>query len=288
MEEQDQFEVNLDRNQRKKLNFGKVCQQFICGKECEECAKSDSFYRLSKSAENQTEKDAFLNQARTLYAKSKIFINAINVKDEDRTFPVRVYAIPPSVYDDLMGQIRGLRQLDPTANIFHPITGRAILVTKKGSSIQTRYTVQIHNAPSPIPNIEVLEKLKSGDTTCLPNLDDIEEFIHQNYLHITQFENNGNVIRLLPSYNGHAIYKELKFHRFTVGSLRKMEQNESVPKTEDTNSGTFNIKVKDEFNPFDLQNVEQNFDVATDTSDIDTILNDVKNIGAQKDDDIPF
>lgn len=286
----DNFDVNLDRNVRKRLNFGKVCQKFTRGAECEECAASDALYKKSRSAESNSEKEAYLTQARTLYAKSRIFINAINVRDEDKTFPVRVYAFPPSVYDDLMGQIRGLKQLNPNSNVFHPLTGNNILITKKGSGLLTRYTVQIDNNPSEIPNKEVLENLKKGDMSDLPDLSKIENFISQNYMHITQLDNDMNILRLLPPYDGMCVYKELKFHRFTVDAVEKFngdnggeeEEKDIFPSEKKQSKGfdPFAASVKEEdddipdFGSEDLAPTPE----AKEKADIDDILKQVREV----------
>ena len=239
------YDVNLDRNIRKKLFFGKICAKYTKGEDCKECAESDRYYRLSRNVDNQKEKDAILEKARELFARSKIFINAINVKDEDKEFPGRVYAVPPSVYDDLMGQIKGLKQLDGSINVFHPLEGRNILVSKKGSGIQTRYTVQIDQKSSKIPNAKILESLKKGDVSCLNNLDEIESFVIGNSPLIAIFDSPVNIIRLLPPYDGQTIYKELKFHRFSADSVAS-QNTETTPKSE------FDNMAESGFNPFDL------------------------------------
>jgi hypothetical protein len=253
------FDVNLDTCVRKTINLGKLCPKHHHGEHCDECAESDRLYQLGKKNKNEE----FIDDAKTLFARSKVFVNAVNVKDEDPTFPVYIYIFPPRVYDDLMGMMRGQRQLDPSFNAFHPVTGRNILMTRKGSGKMTRYTPMMDTNVTPLCNEALLEKLKAGDFSDLHDLNKVEEFIAAGYLHMRQFEGGTNIIRLLPPFDGLTVYKELKFHRFTVAQFKAYKNRETENTgTIDVSSNTSSTppindeKPSDPFDPFDLpQNV---------------------------------
>jgi len=260
----DKFDVNLDANVRKRLFFGKVCEAQKGG-DCQECAKASDLFRQSRAQSDQGKKKELEDQARGLYAKSRIFINAINVRDEDKTYPVRIYAIPPLVYDEVISVIRGARQLDPQKNVFHPLTGHNILITKRGSGILTRYSTQLDQNPSKIPNEELLAQLQGGDRSGLHNLNMVEEFINDNYLHITTLNNDQNLIRLLPPFEDQTIYKEIKFHRFTIGSYRSISDGNSGSRVPDPKESGHSLDgpsfddqgMQDEFDPSALEDIQE-------------------------------
>ena len=256
----DEFDVNLDVNVRKRLFFGKVCEAQKGG-DCPECAKATDLFRQSRVQPDQGKKKELEEQARGLYAKSRIFINAINVKDEDKSFPVRIYAIPPLVYDEIISIIRGQRQLNPNHNVFHPLTGQNVLITKRGSGILTRYSSQLDQTQSEIPNKELLVQLQAGDRSGLHNLNRIEDFIADNYMHITTLNNDQNLLRLMPPFEDQTIYKELKFHRFTIGSYQTITADNaprispSDPSDNLTGPSFDDRGMQDEFNPAALEDV---------------------------------
>jgi len=252
------FNVNLDRNVRRKIFFGKVCPKSINGSSCVECEKASEFYRASNNTASKDERNRLMETARSLYARSKIFVNAIDTQDEDKSYPVRVYALPPSTYDDLMRQVKGLQILDSSINVVHPFKGRNVLITKKGQGVQTRYSVQIDTRDTEIPNKQLLEQFKAGDLSGLHNLNNIISFIDQNYLHIKQVENDTNIIRLLPPFDEtKVIYSEVKFHRFTADYVLSQNQQESPstgfvssPSSPSSPSVSADSSTVDEYDPF--------------------------------------
>lgn len=257
----DDFDVNLDINVRKRLFFGKICPAQKGG-DCPECAKANDLFRLSRAETDQGKKKTLEDQGRGLYAKSRIFINAINIKDEDKTFPVHIYAIPPLVYDEIISIIRGAKQLDPNKNVFHPINGHNILITKRGSGILTRYSTQIDQNPSRIPNQKLLGELQEGDRSGLHNLNKIEDYIADNYRHITTLSNDANMLRLLPPFEDQTIYKEVKFHRYSIGSYQRIgagsedrPQSQTAPHQSLDGPSFDEHGTQDEFNPAALEDI---------------------------------
>jgi len=254
------FNVNLDRNVRRKIFFGKVCLKSVNGSSCSECEKAGEFYRKANNAAGTDERSNLMEKARTLYARSKIFVNAIDTTDEDKSYPVRIYALPPSTYDDLMRQVKGLQILDNSVNVVHPFKGRNVLITKTGQGVQTRYSVQIDTRDTEIPNKQLLEQFKNGDLSGLHNLNNVKDFIEQNYMHIKQLENDTNIIRLLPPFDAtKVIYSEVKFHRFTVDYVLKQEietdeSNQSAPKPAVSKSSPSSNTsgINDEYDPFSV------------------------------------
>jgi len=251
------FNVNLDRNVRRKIFFGKVCPKSTDGSSCVECEKASEFYRASNNTSSKEDRVALMEKARQLYARSKIFVNAIDTQDEDKSYPVRIYALPPSTYDDLMRQVKGLQILDNSINVVHPFKGRNILITKTGQGVQTRYSVQIDNRDTEIPNKQLLEQFKTGDVSGLHNLNKVTEFIDQNYMHIKQVDNETNIIRLLPPFDEtKVIYAEVKFHRFTADYVLN-QGNESSDQSSFTTpspspSQSSNKSTVDEYDPFSV------------------------------------
>jgi len=251
------FNVNLDRNVRRKIFFGKVCPKSIDGSSCIECEKASEFYRAANNASSKDERNSLMEKARILYARSKIFVNAIDTQDEDKSYPVRIYAIPPSTYDDLMRQVKGLNILDNTINVVHPFKGRNVLITKKGQGVQTRYSVQIDTRDTEIPNKQLLEQFKNGDLSGLHNLNNIIDFINQNYMYIKQLDSETNILRFLPPYDeSKVIFAEVKFHRYTAdyilsqGVSRESSGDFDRPSTSYGPSNSSNNSTVDEYDPF--------------------------------------
>jgi len=248
------FDVNIDACVRKTINLGKICPKFKNGEYCEECAVSEQLFNEAKKKEDKV----LLEDAKSLYARSRVFVNALNINDEDKTFPVHIYIFPPKVYDDLMAMMKSQRQLDPKFNIFHPITGRNVLITRKGTTKLTTYTPAFDINVSQLVNEALLERLKNNDFSALHDLSKVEEFISAGYLHMKQFEPGTNVIRLLPPYDGLTIYKELKFHRITVSQLQAFKEKDNHDQAVITSQKPYTAPqaqkaLKDnEFDPFDL------------------------------------
>jgi hypothetical protein len=283
------FDVNLDNCFRKKINLGKICMRYYKGEDCEECNVSSRLFKEGKAKNDES----LTEDARNLYARSRIFVNAIDVRDEDKSHPVYIYIFPPKVYDDLLAQVKGQRQLDPNINIFHPVTGRNIVITRKGTGKLTSYSPIIDSSTSEILNKSLLEQLKAGDYSQLHNLDNVESYISRNYEHMRQFEVGPNVIRLCPPYDGHSIYKELKFHRFTVAQFYAFKDrdvtHETVPMAPLQGFGSTHSsqEKQTDFNPFDLPEGTFVPPSNSENADASNLLNKIKR-ELSVTDDIPF
>lgn len=222
----DPFDVPLDANIRRRINFGSICRKMMFNESCAECTKSNDFYRKAKSAVD-SEKEGVTKLARDLYARSRIFMSAFNMRDEDKSYPLYIYAIPPAVYDELMGNIGNFRVLNLGFNMFHPVTGHSAMISKRGSGLMTRYSVTIDNKPTPLPNKEILEKLQSLDFSCLFNLDEIIQFVESGYRHIMTLNQEQNLLRFAPAFDGQRVYKEVFFHRFSVEQVLAFNSSQS-------------------------------------------------------------
>jgi len=213
------YDVDLDRNTRRKIYFGEPCKSFTKGEDCPECKAAQTFFRNANRENNPAEKGLLKEKGRLLMARSKIFVNGINLKDEEGTYPSRIYVLPPTVYDDIVNQAKGLRQLNSELNPFDPGNGCRIVVTRTGQGIQTRYRVQIDQTPQPLPRMEALEDMF--------NLDNIEMLITDQQSAFTIFENGPNILRILPPWDDRRVlYKEVKFHRFSIDYVLEKEKSE--------------------------------------------------------------
>jgi hypothetical protein len=250
-----EFDFPIDQNTRRRLNFGQVCRKFTKGLDCPECNKALELFKKAESSPSKVEGEKYRNAAQLLYSKSKVFLNGIDVDDEDKSYPVKIFALAPSTYDDIITQVKGMKYIQSNFNLVHPQIGHNVLITRTGTGRNTRYAVQIDQRETVLPNSEVLAKLLGHDFSPLFDLDVLEEFIMQNYANITTPSKALNVIRFLPPMQGKkAVYRELRFHRFTVDSYKNfITGSDSILGSGSTGIEGSKIPASDdEFDPFAL------------------------------------
>jgi hypothetical protein len=250
-----EFDFPIDQNTRRRLNFGQVCRKFTKGLDCPECNKALELFKKAESSPSKVEGEKYRNAAQLLYSKSKVFLNGIDVDDEDKSYPVKIFALAPSTYDDIITQVKGMKYIQSNFNLVHPQIGHNVLITRTGTGRNTRYAVQIDQRETVLPNSEVLAQLLGHDYSPLFDLDVLEEFIMQNYSNITTPSKALNVIRFLPPMQGKkAVYRELRFHRFTVDSYKNfITGSDNI--LGGTSTGLDGPKIPasdDEFDPFAL------------------------------------
>ena len=210
-------DIDLDRNTRKQIYFGKPCVNFTLGEQCDECGQAIKFFQAANRENDPAEKAILKDKGRLLMAKSKIFINAINVKAVEDGFPNKIYVLPPTVYDDIVEQAKGLKRMNENINPFNPNDGCTIMITREGQGIQTRYRVQIDQNTKPLPRMDALEQMY--------NLDDIENLLINAQSAFYILENGPNLLRILPPWTKEkrVLYKEMKFHRFPLSYVMEGE-----------------------------------------------------------------
>jgi len=218
------FTFDLERNKRKKISFGEICRAFAFGEKCEFCEQSSKLYKKADACANKAEANEIQELARQYYARSRIFINAIDCKDAEQGYPVKIFALPPSVYDDIISLMRSMNSIGEKVDFLHPETGRNIVITRKGQKPQIRYTVNLDSKPSPIPNKAVREGLIRGDRSLLHNLNDMARILQTYEVPVYTIDQDLTILRIMPPFDGVMIYKELKFHRIWSPNTRSFDE----------------------------------------------------------------
>jgi len=273
--------INLDQNTRRRLNLGTPCANFTSEERCEECNAELEYRSRMRKTNNPAEKAVYDEKIKMLQAKSKIFVNAVNAADPMGEFPAQIYVLPPTVYDDIVNQAKGVRQMHPEINIFNPSAGCKIIITRTGQGLGTRYRVQIDTTTGPLPNMDAINHVY--------NLSKVEEMLRSQPQLFHLLEPGPNILRLLPPWDDrNLLYHEIKFHRFRVDQVSNGD-----------NSGFQNVTAGDpgmigaDAAPFDKGNFGATPPslgstpppIGDTTSDIDTFFNNA-NAGSKQPDPV--
>jgi len=218
------FEVDMNTiarsvSPRRAPFLGTLC---INPANCETCRE----YRTLQSSRRS---NPINNELRRV---TRIFVNAIDLAEASLGYPVRIFMLPTSAFNEIMQEFSFRKERQQDYNLVHPEHGHDVLISRNGDGLQTRYQTRISTRDTKILNQTVFDELMSGGKTCLYFLDTLPLYFDNEGLlrhdsPIVKLDSTETRIRILPPYDHtRQIHSAYGFHYMTLAQARAREEAE--------------------------------------------------------------